>query len=186
MGSIESLFANPNSDPIFELLEEGYSSKFSSIVCFDRDGTLIKDLGKQPKYVGIEWLPGVLQALKVLIDRGFDISLVSNQSAIGEGVVPLNTVLRVNQQIDLELKLFCGKGLHSFLICPHPKKSNCCCRKPKSVLFEMLSKSANKSRLLAMFGDSDSDVSAAEKFGIPGYLVRPGELESKIFDWLDF
>jgi D-glycero-D-manno-heptose 1,7-bisphosphate phosphatase len=55
-------------------------------VFFDRDGTIIYDLGYPRELEKIQLLPGVGEALFELKQRGFCLVLVSNQSGIGRGI----------------------------------------------------------------------------------------------------
>jgi HAD superfamily hydrolase (TIGR01662 family) len=54
-------------------------------VFFDRDGTIIYDLGYPRELEKIQLLPGVGEALFELKQRGFCLVLVSNQSGVGRG-----------------------------------------------------------------------------------------------------
>jgi len=74
-------------------------------VFLDRDGTLIqeKDYLSRPEDVVI--FPGVGAALSRLLQAGFRLFIVSNQSGVGRGYFTLNDVERVNQRLLDELAL---------------------------------------------------------------------------------
>ena len=72
-------------------------------VFLDRDGTLIedKDYLHRPEEVMI--FPGVGGALKRLLDAGFGLFIVSNQSGVGRGYFPLADVDAVHRHLCNEL-----------------------------------------------------------------------------------
>lgn len=68
-------------------------------VFLDRDGTLIEERQylRRPEEAVI--LPGVASALRRLLQAGFDLFIVSNQSGVGRGYFTIEEVERVNSHL---------------------------------------------------------------------------------------
>jgi D-glycero-D-manno-heptose 1,7-bisphosphate phosphatase len=92
-----------NFPPPFPSLAQYMAVIANKAVFLDRDGTLIqeKDYLSRPEDVVI--LPGVGAALNRLLQAGFRLFIVSNQSGVGRGYFSLNDVERVNQRLLDEL-----------------------------------------------------------------------------------
>ena len=71
----------------------------SPTVFLDRDGTIIVDRGFLGDPAGVEILPTVPAALKLLADNGYATVIVSNQSGIARGYFDHATVERVNAEV---------------------------------------------------------------------------------------
>jgi len=69
-------------------------------IFFDRDGTLIEDVPHLADPARVRLLPGAAAALRALRARGFGCVLVSNQSAIGRGLLRLAELARVQRRLD--------------------------------------------------------------------------------------
>ena len=55
------------------------------VVFLDRDGTINKDYGYVYKKEDFEFLPKVIDGLKILKDLGYKLIIITNQSGIGRG-----------------------------------------------------------------------------------------------------
>jgi len=53
----------------------------------DRDGTLIRDVGYLRRVEQVELLPRVPEAIQLLRAGGLKVVVITNQSAVGRGVV---------------------------------------------------------------------------------------------------
>src|ERR1700676_5592305 len=72
-------------------------------IFFDRDGTLIKDVGYCSKPGEVELLEGVRQLLPKLKEAGFKIIIVTNQSGIGRGYFTEEDFWAVQQELQKQL-----------------------------------------------------------------------------------
>lgn len=72
-------------------------------VFFDRDGTLIEERNYLSRPEDVVVFPGAGAALKRLLDDGYKLFIVSNQSGVGRGYFTLADVERVNQRLLAEL-----------------------------------------------------------------------------------
>ena len=59
-------------------------------VFFDRDGTINKEVNYLTKQEDIEFMPGLMEALKMLKKAGFLNIIITNQSAIARGLLTIN------------------------------------------------------------------------------------------------
>lgn len=106
-------------------------------IFLDRDDTLIRDIAYFGKHdqVDIGILPGVIDGLRLLSNRGFRLIVISNQQPTG---------LKLNTERELALlttrikNLFAEEGVYfdAFYYCTHTVSQDCNCRKPKPQLFE--------------------------------------------------
>jgi len=137
-------------------------------IFLDRDGTVIADKGYLGDTDGIEFLPGVLSALRAIQDAGFLLIMVSNQSGIGRGYFTENDYDAVQKRLD-ELLKSNGVKFTEYYHCPHLPEDNCVCRKPEP--YFALKASAEFGISLQnsyMVGDKQSDIEFGKNFGAKG------------------
>jgi len=141
-------------------------------VFLDRDGTLIEDKGFLGDPDGVEILPTVVEALKLLAAHDFATVVISNQSGIARGLLDDAQVRSVNAEI---VRRLAGDriAIDGWYWCPH-YQDGCDCRKPEPAL---LHQAVREHRLTlegaAMIGDRGSDVELGQRVGIAGIAV-PG------------
>lgn len=154
-------------------------------VFLDRDGTIIEQVHyiRDPKDVRL--IPGAPAALRALRDAGFALVVVSNQSAVGRGLMTLDEVDKVEAEMERQLALE-GVALDGWYFCPvapavdrpnaqrdivdHPDRKP----GPGMLLRAAKERSLDLSRSW-MVGDMLSDVLAGRNAGVRGtVLVRTG------------
>ena len=91
------------SNPVNPLRAATAATPAKRAVFLDRDGTLVveKNYLKRPEDVVI--FPGAGPALRRLMDAGFALLIVTNQSGIGRGYYTLDDMHRVNERVLAEL-----------------------------------------------------------------------------------
>ena len=147
-------------------------------IVFDRDGVVTKN--DKHYYVWneeqLEYVDGIFENLKLLVQHGFELYMVSNQGGISKGLYTKPDVLQLNQAIFQELKKH-EIEISEVLFCPHHSEiENCLCRKPKSILIEKLMAKHKLCKKNTFFiGDSDTDMQAAEKAGIQGIRISSNQ-----------
>ena len=136
-------------------------------VFLDRDGVIIENRDEYVRtWDDVAFIPGALDALARLSQTPYAIILVTNQSAVGRGILSLSGALELNHTLVSEVKAAGGRIDDTFL-CPHAPWENCQCRKPRpGLLLQAAEKYAlNLSRSL-MVGDAVSDIIAGRSAGV--------------------
>ncbi len=144
-------------------------------ILLDRDGTLNRERADYVKsWQEYAWLPGALDALAVLAALDVPILVVTNQSAIGRGILDPDVLHAIHAGARAEAQVAGGR-LDDFLICPHAPAEGCACRKPKpGLLLQAAARYHLDLRRCVFVGDSLSDMQAAAAAGCPCILVRTG------------
>lgn len=143
-------------------------------VFFDRDGTLVVEIGYLSDPADIELLPGVAQALQNLRSAGFALVVISNQSGVGRGLFTLERAHEAMAELRRQLRAQ-SVELDAIYFCPHHPNAGCACRKPGPALLER----AADDLLLdlkrsVMIGDKRLDAATGRAVGASGVLVRTG------------
>ncbi len=144
-------------------------------IFLDRDGVICYN---RQNYVKIweefAFLPGALDALRRLAQFDYVTVVISNQSAIGRGLMTEKTATEINQHMLEEINKHGGR-IDSVFTCPHRPEENCDCRKPKPGLIFQAAQQSNLDLAHSFFiGDALSDVQAALAAGCQPILVMTG------------
>lgn len=144
----------------------------------DRDGVLNYE-APPPGFVmrpqDFRWLPGALEALAMLRAAGVRLSVASNQSGVGRGLMTLDELHAVNAKMQAEAE-GAGGALDAVLCCPHAPEAGCSCRKPEPGLIqEAMACSGVPAEESLVIGDDERDLQAAEQAGVRAVLVRTGK-----------
>lgn len=148
----------------------------------DRDGVIIEN---RPNYVrswaDVEIYPQALKALAMIYHSPYKIVIVTNQSAVGRGMVSFAEVHHINNLLIQEITRAGGR-IDGIYICPHTPQDNCTCRKPKPGLLRQAAHDLSLDLLHSiMIGDALSDLQAGDSAGIPRLaLVATGRGKSQI------
>ena len=146
-------------------------------VLLDRDGVINFD---SPDYIlsPEQWepIPGSLEAIARLTKAGIAIAVVSNQSALGRGMLDDATLQNIHAKMLLSIEALGGRVDH-VAYCPHAPDDGCTCRKPlPGMITESLAALNLEDQLqhVCMIGDSLRDMQAAWAAGVKGILVQSG------------
>ena len=146
-------------------------------VFFDRDGTINVNTGYLHRVDELRFISGMPQFIARWNEWGYAVIVVTNQSGIARGFYSEEQMHELHAAMNEQLAAF-GAHIDAFYFCPHhPDISGPCrCRKPSPGMFEQAVRDFDliPSKCL-MFGDSPSDVQAAEACGIRGILVSAAE-----------
>ena len=138
---------------------------------FDRDGTLVVDVPYNGDPDRVVPVPGARAALDRLRTAGIATGVVSNQSAVGRGLITAAQVEAVNRRVEELLG-----PLRPWCWCPHTPLDRCGCRKPAPGLIE---RAAAALRVApgdcVVVGDIGADVEAARAAGARSVLVPTPE-----------
>lgn len=143
----------------------------------DRDGVINID---SPDYIlsADQWrpVPGSLEAIARLHQAGIKVAIVSNQSALGRGMMSQEDFQAIHAKMMLAIEQHGGFVSH-VAYCPHAPSEGCDCRKPKPgmVLDTLAALGMSEMAAQALFvGDSLRDVEAASAASVPALLVASG------------
>lgn len=148
-------------------------------VLLDRDGTLIRDVGHLSRLEQVELLPRVAEAIRLLCGRGLKVAVITNQSAVGRGLLTEEELRRIHRELAGRLAA-AGARLDGFFYCPHhPTEAlgsyrlACDCRKPNVGLAR---RAAAELKLdlgrSYVVGDQATDMDLAERIGARGILIQ--------------
>ena len=147
-------------------------------VILDRDGVLNREAGNSGYILDptqFEWLPGALEALALLRGAGIRLSVATNQSGVGRGLMSLAQLEAIHRQMQAEAASR-GGMLDAVLFCPHAPADNCTCRKPAPGLIQAaIARSGIAAADSLVVGDDMRDLEAAEGAGVRAALVRTGK-----------
>jgi D-glycero-D-manno-heptose 1,7-bisphosphate phosphatase len=138
----------------------------------DRDGVVIEN---RPDYIrswsDVSIFPQALPALARLRFTPYKIVLVTNQSAVGRGLVSMDIVEGINRRLVHEIELAGGR-IDGVFTCPHAPTENCNCRKPRPGLIYQATRALELDLIHSiLIGDALSDLEAARAAGIPRYAL---------------
>jgi histidinol-phosphate phosphatase family protein len=162
----------------------------------DRDGTINRHAGLISRPEQIELLPGAARAVRRLNRSGVRAVVVTNQSVVARGLCDEAGLARIHARLEMALGAE-GAFLDAIYYCPHHPdrgypgeieryKIACECRKPEPGMIQAAARdlAIDLSRS-ALFGDSQCDLEAAQRAGLPGYQVGQGmDLEQAVEAWL--
>jgi D-glycero-D-manno-heptose 1,7-bisphosphate phosphatase len=147
-------------------------------IILDRDGVLNRETPGSPCVRGpaeFHWLPGALEGLAILRRAGLHLSVATNQSAVGRGLMSLAQLEAVHERMRTEAARE-GGPLDAVLVCHHAPEAQCNCRKPAPGLIQAaIARSGIPAAASLVVGDDRRDVEAAWRAGVAAALVRTGK-----------
>ncbi len=145
-------------------------------IFLDRDGVLIENRSDYVReWSQVKIFPEAIQAISRSAIKSYKIVIVTNQSAVGRGIVSLDSASEINHRLVKLIHLHGGQ-IDGVYMCPHKPDDDCSCRKPKPGLLLQASKelSLNLQRSW-IIGDAWSDVQAGQAAGVKQtILVKTG------------
>ena len=119
-------------------------------------------------------MPGVVPALLLLKHAGFTFVVVTNQDGLGTPNFPREAFEQAHRFI-LDLLASQGIEFEAVGICPHFKRENCACRKPKLGMVQPWLEANEVDRQRSfMIGDRDTDMEFAANLGVTGLRITLG------------
>lgn len=151
-------------------------------IFLDRDGTLNVDKEYMVKFEDFELIPGVIPSLRIFLDLGYRLFIVSNQSGIARKYFTYQDVEKLQSRFDA---LFRSQGIvfDDMIFCPHHPEGldaryaiDCDCRKPKpGMILALARKHGIDLTRSYMVGDKRLDAEAGVNAGAVGVWLRiPG------------
>jgi D-glycero-D-manno-heptose 1,7-bisphosphate phosphatase len=150
-------------------------------IFLDRDGVINENRASYVRsWADVALLPGALDALARLAGMPHAIVVITNQSAIGRGLVPEQTVREIHQRMQ-DAVASAGGRIDAFYCCPHHPDEGCACRKPNPGLLLQAAEELDLDLAASyLVGDAASDVEAAVRAGICPILVLTGRGQDQV------
>jgi len=155
-------------------------------VFLDRDGTIIEDTGYISSPEQVKFIPGAIEAIKMLKDAGYKVVIISNQAGVARGLITEDMLQTIDKTLHKWI-LNGGTHLDGAYYCPHhpehgvyPYRQVCECRKPHTGLIKRAQRDLDidLSRSF-MIGDKATDVEAGKRAGVKSIFVLTGRGSSE-------
>ena len=139
-------------------------------VILDRDGVINK---LRHDYVlsssQLIFIPNSLSAIASMQFEGIKVSVATNQSPIGRGLLKEKELSKIHNCINKNIYM-----PMNFYVCPHLPDDGCNCRKPNSGLLELIKTKVEGPHIF--IGDNITDYQAAKKANIDFAFVQSGHV----------
>ena len=144
-------------------------------VFIDRDGVICENRADYVKnWDEFAFLPNALEALAALKQAGYRVIIVTNQSAVGRGLMSLETLQDIHTRMANAIRE-AGGEVEQILYCPHRPEDCCDCRKPQPGMLKQAAECLQIDLADAyMIGDAYSDIQAGQTVGCTSFLVLTG------------
>ncbi|MFA6009585.1 MAG: D-glycero-beta-D-manno-heptose 1,7-bisphosphate 7-phosphatase [Desulfobacteraceae bacterium] len=145
-------------------------------VFIDRDGVINRD---SPDYIKtraeFHFLPGSLEAFRLLSEHGYTAIVITNQSVIGRQLTTPGELHLIFEMMKQDI-VKAGGFVTDIMFCPHTPSDHCRCRKPEpGMIFDARDKYNLDLTTSVMIGDSAKDILCAENAGVGRtVLVKTG------------
>lgn len=144
------------------------------IVLLDRDGVINKRPPKAnyvKKWEEFEFLPGSIEAIKLLKQNNYKIFIFTNQPGIARGQMTEKDLFLIHKSMQKELKKH-GIEIDSIYYCPHGWDDGCNCRKPKPGMFYQASREHHFDLTKSIYiGDDPRDLETGQILMCKTFLV---------------
>jgi D-glycero-D-manno-heptose 1,7-bisphosphate phosphatase len=149
-------------------------------VFLDRDGTINVEKDYLYRVEEFEFIPGAVEAIRLLNQAGYLVVVVTNQSGVARGYYTEADVKQLHLHIDAVLASQ-GARVDAWYYCPHheqgkpPYNQECDCRKPMpGMLLQAAADHAIDLTRSWMVGDKPADIEAGQTAGCRQVLVMTG------------
>jgi D-glycero-D-manno-heptose 1,7-bisphosphate phosphatase len=144
-------------------------------IFLDRDGVIVENRSDYVKSIAeVYILPGALAALAQAARLDARIVVVTNQSAVGRGLLSRAGLLAINAHVHAAI-VAAGGRIDGWYFCPHRPDEGCPCRKPKpGMLLDAAADLDIDLPASVMVGDAISDILAGHAAGTQAVLVGTG------------
>lgn len=128
-------------------------------IFLDRDGVINED---SPDYIKspdeFAFIPHSPDAVALLNRHGFEVILITNQSAVGRRMITLKILGSIFDMMIQGIEAVGGR-IKDIFYCPHTPDEGCACRKPKpGMILSAMEKYGIDPAYSLMVGDSAKDI----------------------------
>ncbi len=128
-------------------------------IFLDRDGVINEDASayiKSPEE--FHFIAGSPEAVALLNRSGFDVMLISNQSAVGRKMITTEALEAIFEKMNAGIHAV-GGCIKDIFYCPHVPGDGCACRKPRpGMILKAIEKYGLDPARTVMVGDSAKDI----------------------------
>lgn len=144
-------------------------------IFIDRDGVINENRDDHvTSWEQFHFVPGALEALRLLTEWGYRIFVVTNQAAIGRGLMSQATLEAIHERMSA-IAAQHGAQITAIRYCPHRPELQCACRKPQpGMLLSLAATMGIELNATYLIGDALSDIMAGKAAGCRTILVRTG------------
>lgn len=147
-------------------------------IFLDRDGTLNIEKEYLHRIEDWEWIPGAVEAIRLINGMGYLAIVVTNQAGVARGYYTDADVLSLHSKVDNMLRL-AGAKIDAYYYCPHHPEHgdhrSCHCRKPEPGMLLAAQRDWNLDlKKSYMIGDKAIDVEAGLRARVSPILVLTG------------
>jgi len=151
-------------------------------VFLDRDGVINHDSDayiKQP--AEFHFIPKSPEAIALLNVKGFQVILITNQSAVGRGMISGQILDAIFKKMTHGVEQAGGR-IKDIFFCPHAPDQGCGCRKPKpGMILQAVDRHGIDLNKAIMVGDSAKDIECGKNAGCAAtLLVKTGNWEKAL------
>ncbi len=147
------------------------------VAFLDRDGTIIVEPFDErvDSLEKLKLIPGAIRGMRLLVDHGFTLVMVTNQDSLGTTVFPHERFEKPHSRL-LQILEREGIRFSRIFICPHTLADHCECRKPKTGLVrEFLRQHLLDRSRCYVVGDRETDVQFGKNIGSKTIRLTAGE-----------
>ena len=141
-------------------------------VFLDRDGVVNQDVGYLTSWLQFDFVPGFLDALKLIKRNGFLAIVLTNQSGVNRNLITEIGLEIIHWKMKKVIR-FSGTKLDDIFYCKHIPEDNCDCRKPKP---GMVLKAVEKYNIdleeSYIIGDKETDIDLGIEVGCKTILLN--------------
>jgi histidinol-phosphate phosphatase family protein len=148
-------------------------------IFLDRDGVIVENVDTYIlSWSDVQIYPQALDALVKVGETDFKIVIITNQSAVGRGLMLLEDANLINQRL-VNIIAQSGGRVDGIYMCQHSPVDRCSCRKPlPGLLLRAAEDHSIDFSQSIIIGDAWTDLLAGQAVGIPQkVLVRTGRGE---------
>jgi D-glycero-D-manno-heptose 1,7-bisphosphate phosphatase len=142
------------------------------VVMMDRDGVINYDRSDYVRTVAqFRLIHGAQRAIRLLTQHGYQVHIVSNQSAVGRGLMTKDDLDEITRHMLARIEKVGGR-IESVNYCLHAPDEDCACRKPRAGMIDALVERYGFNPERAWFvGDKLTDIRAGNAAGCRTILV---------------
>lgn len=135
-------------------------------IFLDRDGVINQDSSAYIKSPDeFIFIPKSPEAVALLTRHGFDVILITNQSAVGRNMITRDTLRAIFDKMEAGVKA-AGGCFKDIFFCPHLPDAGCDCRKPlPGMIHQAASQYGIDLANSVMVGDSAKDIQCGQSAG---------------------